>query len=308
METTTPPKWRQTDALPSSGQLRLILLWLAKRHLESGLGYTARIRRPDIAAALAIPLKSIAKQLTRLIDGGYVERLDTRHGRGDAGAVFCVHNAAKIVTLLENDPLKWRQESESNGDNKWRQQPELPHVVSSIYTTTTTTPQELSADHLKELIDRFRLDVDFNVGVNELKAAFKSAGLTPDAFAESVEHLSFYLRSPEAEGIRHARAWFVKTLREGYYDEPVGFVSWEDQQLAKQLLAAKAKRDRAIKLKKELFEAAYDTWFAEQTPEQLAKLTRGTPFEGRSRATLKGCLRGKFAEISGHDMPEELEG
>jgi hypothetical protein len=154
---------------------------------------------------------------------------------------------------------------------------------------------------LRLLVERFALDDKHQIGANDLQDALRTSGLSIDHFALSVEHLAFYLASPGSEGINHPRAWALKKLRSGFYAEPAGFVSREEQQLREILEAEKAKAKRLKALKRERFEAGYDAWFLDLTPERKRDL-----FKDEKHVTLespapvvRGVLRRAYAVETG---------
>jgi hypothetical protein len=65
----------------------------------------------------------------------------------------------------------------------------------------------------------------WRVGLNDLAEACRDSGLDFRDFLESLEHLVFYIRSPNGESITSPRGWLMKKLASGFYDTPAGFVS-----------------------------------------------------------------------------------
>ena len=205
------------------------------------------------------------------------------------GAVYSVPPEA--ARLLVTAPVDMGTKTENVSD-----------VSSSsfIHTTTNVSDERAEAESFRTLVEHLRLDLDFKLGANDLVAARRQSSLDTADFTDSVEHLAFYLRSPEAAGINHPKAWAIRQLRQGFYPAPAGFVSWDEKVLQAKVDDAEAKAARIKELQIRKFNADYSAWFAELSAARRAELLQGTPFDSMSpSSTVKAYLRETFARENG---------
>jgi len=81
---------------PSSPQQKMILTYIAELQLRNGGLQTPGVRRVDLALALSIPIESIKKQIQRMLKGGFLERLQAKHGRSSDGCVYRVYGIESL--------------------------------------------------------------------------------------------------------------------------------------------------------------------------------------------------------------------
>jgi len=302
-ETTTVDNRRQKRKLPTSRQQLLILQFLADKQIQLGVDHSPRYKSFELAEEVGISWKGMKKQISRLVRAGYLFRLDSKDGRGDAGTVYRV--PLPVVAQLSNR-LNRRQQPETTVDNNRRQQPETNALVSSSLINTTTTDETGSVE--KSLADRFQTTVqklgidERGIGANDLLEVWRGGGVNDvDELLMSLEHLAFYIDSPGGQGIDHPKAWIMKQLRKGYYPAPAGYKSWEERQEEAKLEDARKRQERVRELRKQRFEAEYEIWEAELSDERRKALapnvTPGTHAE-------KALLRDAFAKESGFVVQE----
>jgi hypothetical protein len=302
-------------ALPGGAQQMLLLRYFIEQQANFGLGHTPRLKRVKVATALAISPVGIKNQIRRLCQAGVLERLDARDGRGDSGTVYRVPDAViRAVQAADNRALKLGTTGHGNTDNRALKLGTTGHgngaresasaqVVSTSFGTITTTSAESTsfmdecdhADQLQELVQRFNLDVDFRIGANDLLGALRASSSTMERFAKSVEHAAFYLRSPDAKGLTHPKAWTLRQLRQGFYPQPAGFVSWEEQQLLAELEADRARADRVRHLKQQKFDCALEAWILELSDDKRSELFKHAGHISPTGPAAKAFLREAYA-------------
>jgi hypothetical protein len=336
------PKWRQNgdemetksvsskawptleSALPTSNQMRAIVVLLAADQDASGLGYTRRTKREDICKKLQIPSKSLAKQITRLCEAQYLRRMDARRGRGrGAGTVYQIHPQALSAALAlsrqnlapqtangDKSSGKWRQVSAKMETTNGDKLPNAPRSSSSIPIASTTTGKPDSAINrqqhrdLDAAIARFTGGELFNANdVVQLWQRKNQPFESLETLLESLEHVLFYIETERQQGRALGKGWAVQTLMRGYYGPPANFVSWQEKQLAAETQAAQQRSSKIKQAKQKHFDAMFDAWFEELTDERISQLKKGTSYAHASGQALKQRLRAKFVEESGFEDP-----
>ena len=306
-DTHSISNWTHTAApkgLPTSGQMLAVLRFLVSQQTATGLGHTPRLKREAIAAGAAIPIGGVNTQVTRLCSRGYCERLESRRGRGEAGAVFRVPSP---VIRLVSDP-KRTQEIDSNGHKKWPQETDTLNSSSSPLKTTTTADDLTS----KQLVERFELwltrfaCVDM-LDANDLLKLWRGGAFDSlDDLAESTEHIVGYVRSEQGKGL--GKGWIIKTLQSGYYARPAGFKSWEERQLEDKRRRIAERRER----RREAFELDFDLWFEDLDNAERQKLAGGKAGQAAAFASplvIKALLRNHFAREKGlHEFCTDEDG
>ena len=168
-------------------------------------------------------------------------------------------------------------------------------------------PSSLQAETLPQLqssVDQLGLDDDLKLSGNDLAAALEASGCALDEFLASVEHLAFYLRSAEAKGIRSPKTWMLKKLRKGYFGPPADFVSFEERLEAEKTRAKKERVERLRRAQLASFEADFEAWQLEQSPQQLAGLKRelGPALSLQPNSAIsRALLRRHFAASTGRE-------
>ena len=185
---------------------------------------------------------------------------------------------------------------------------------------------KLPADQMQRL-SSLRRDLElgkpWRIGCNDLVDSLRASGLEFEEFLESVEHVAFYMRSDNGEGIHKPRGWFMKRLAKGYFEIPAGFVS-----LAEKRAKPKFESDSEMcgaeppgsegepsARVKEAFEAEFQTWESRQSDaakEAIAARAPGMSLFGKGEGGALGkvqqglvgyALRKHFAEEAGLGGP-----
>ena len=150
---------------------------------------------------------------------------------------------------------------------------------SSSNITTTTTHSESLRKTESEMFAAAALRHDLEndgIGAPHIMQAwnFNRDRLNMEDYLLSVEHIGFYLRS--AKGIEHPAAWAVRELKKGFYPQPAGFVSWEDEQREKIRQAAQARRQQQLKQQTQDIEHLFPEWRLNLTDERVVEITGGS--------------------------------
>ena len=125
----------------------------------------------------------------------------------------------------------------------------------------------------------------WRVGLNDLAEAYRDSSLAFRDFLESLEHLVFYIRSPNGESITSPRGWLMKKLGLGFYDTPAGFVSIAAKKAQRkpcgdsEMLGANqpGSENEPPPGVKEAFEARFLPWEKSQSAEDKAEICARNP-------------------------------
>lgn len=267
-------KW---ELLPQGNQEKLILLFIAEKQAKNGGQHTPRIRRLEISIGYDIPLDSVQTQVKRLIKKGYIELVDGKRGRGRSGCVYRIPAPVFTAILGCKEKLNGNRKWEPNGN----QMGTGAYVSSSSNlnstTTTTNSTHKMFLKKLSSFSDRIGI-ADFDIGINDLITVWRTGVFESEQeLLESVEHMAFYLSSPESKTLTAKKAWAMKELKKGYYARPAKFESSEERHERLKLEAAQSKSNNLQELKKKRLEAEFDVWFEELSPEQLREYLRPYP-------------------------------
>jgi hypothetical protein len=286
LETESDDNCRQKRLLPSSRQQLLILQFLAESQVQIGLDHSARYKTSELSEKLGIPWKGLRKQIARLVDSGFLLKVDSREGRGDSGTVYRV--PLPVLSVLKN-MIGRRPQLETTGDRNWRQQLETNFLVSSSSNKTTTNSEDKDkefGDRLQSVLQRLDLEQK-GIGANDVLDIWRRGVFKELSDLEaSLEHLAFYLESPNAQGINHPKAWLLGQLRKGYYPAPAGFKSLEERQEEAKLEDARKKLERLRELRRQRFEAEFEIWLSELTEEKKKKLAGVLDINSRAALSL----------------------
>lgn len=294
-ETTNSDKLGQ---LPTSDQQRLVLLHLYEAQRSTGLNCTPLLKAADIATALDVPLLGLRKQIQRLVKQGYIQKLEAKHGRGRAGSIYAVPD--HLVPALES--LKLGQQTRTNSDPQTRTLERSSSFKDSIQKTTTTDVRSWAAK-LEEVV--YQLDLhQLGIGSVHLLDGWKGGAFSEEAepqtlFLTSVEHLAWYLHSPQSEGINKPKAWIVAKLKSGYFPAPDGFESAEEQALRARLKDQQAKLERVKLLQRESLLAEFEIWLAELSDSDRRLHLGDAPIDNPASPVARGILRSRFLQLRG---------
>lgn len=209
----------------------------------------------------------------------------------DAHSHAHAHERDRSVCLFVN----------KNKTNK-QTSPELERELSAREQPSSLRPETLQ--QLQSSVDQLDLDGDLKLSGNDLAAALEARGCALDEFLASVEHLAFYLRSAEAKGIRSPKTWMLKKLRKGYFGPPADFVSFEERLEAEKTRAKKERVERLRRAQLASFEADFEAWQLDQSPQQLAGLKRelGPALSLQPNSAIsRALLRRHFAASTGRE-------
>jgi hypothetical protein len=190
--------------------------------------------------------------------------------------------------------------------------PESPVVGSRIYndsylpTSTNISMHKSIAVKLDTLLTRYDLgEPPYKIAGSDLLSIWQEDVFGEDlqAFLESVEHAAFYLKSDQANGIKHPKAWMMKKLRSGYFAPPTDYVSWEQRVAEDRLKAAQQKLQRMRELEETQFDTDFEIWFKERSQEERRELLRGSFFKNPDSQAARVVLRQKFCEQTGRQNP-----
>lgn len=291
------------ELLPDGNQERLILLFMAEKQSENGGQRTPRMRRLQISIGYDIPLESVKTQLKRLIKKGYVNLIDTKRGRGKSGCVYRIPPTVFTAILGCKEDLKGNRKGELNGNQRGT----VAYVSSSSNlnsTTTTNSAHKMFLKKLSVLGDRVGLGT-FSIGINDLISIWRTGVFdSEEEFIESVQHMAFYLESPEAKSLKSHRAWAIQELKKGYYARPANFESSEERHERLKLEAAQAKSSNLQELKKKRLEAEFDVWFEELTPEQRKEYLRPYPAISNSNSLMAREMLFDVFSKRGHERKD----
>jgi hypothetical protein len=163
----------------------------------------------------------------------------------------------------------------------------------------TTTPVPTSPKELAELFQAWleRFEAGELLDANALLKLWRDGTFDNlEDLAESVEHILAYANSDQGQGLR--KAWVVKTLSNGYYAPPVGFISWRERQLEQ-------KRKRAaerLEQRKLEFDADFELWLAGTAADARRKIIEASAGSGAtflSPGLTKATLRNHYARLTG---------
>jgi hypothetical protein len=280
----------------------MLLHFIAGSQRATGLGYTHRLKKFELAQGAGLPLGSINTQLHRLFRLGLLNRLDIKRGRHGGGTILQIQQG--VLQLLDahdkNEKVRHKLTHETDTDST----PDGP-------SSGRKTPSSLRADRaiagkLQDIVQRIGLEEDFGVAAGDLLPVWKLGRFGEDfeAFALSIEHIAFYLRSAAAQTIKSPKNWMMGQLRAGFYASPAGFVSWEEQQAEQRLAATRERLKRLHDLQKRQFEADFEVWCLERPDEELREFLKGSfvAKDPKSPAA-RAILRERFAELTGRPNP-----
>lgn len=150
------------------------------------------------------------------------------------------------------------------------------------------------------------MDLDnLKLGLNDLLPVAHDWDGSLDEFRESLEHVLFYLRSPEAFGIQNPKAWLLKQLRAGYYGAPANFVSWQDRQVEEKLRTRQQQSERRQQQRIQMLQADFDLWLADLTTDERQAIFEADGKLKPEFITLpmqRQMLKTRFAQL--HGVPE----
>ena len=268
---------RPSKGTPSPGEAS-ILSFIAATHGSVG-GHSVKISRKDLAAGTGQTPSTARSSADRLVAKGYIKRVAVSRSRTSPGTAYSI--TAKGRDFLRGH-LSWQQKPHPSWQQKphlsWQQNQRSSSSSNNISTTSTTTHSELLRKEESELLAdaalRFGLE-DRNIGAPHLQQSRNATRdrLSLEDFLLSVEHIAFYLRT--ASGISHPAAWVVRELRKGFFPQPPGFVSWEDEQQELIRQAARDRRQREAKQQAENLKHLYPEWRRNLAEDRVAEITGG---------------------------------
>ncbi|MCC6811838.1 MAG: winged helix-turn-helix domain-containing protein [Deltaproteobacteria bacterium] len=279
----------------------------------TGLGHTPRLSRAELSTSLGLSRDVLKRQLQRMIDAGFIARIEAKDGRHEGGTVYRVQRE----TMRAFETLNREQQlfqpgthATSTGDaalfNRGRQPGTAPALVSSSERSSTTTNQDRAfAEKLQLVCERYGLG-DFSIGPNDLMTLWRRGAFAEEQdMLDSIEHIAFYLASEQAKGIQHPKAWMLKTLGQGFYAAPNGFKSWEQRQLDLRLAARQQRLAQLREARRQEFETEFEIWLSETSDAKKRELLAGTPFaDSFSGKTARAMLRERFAAENGIEQNE----
>ena len=255
----------------------------------------------EISVGYDLPLDSVQTQVKRLIKKGYVELVDGKRGRGRSGCVYRIPAAVFTAILACKENL--------NGNRKWepnRNQIGTNALVSSSnlnFTTTTNGSHKMFLKKLSVFGDRLGLAA-FSIGINDLVSIWRTGVFESEQdFIESVEHMAFYLASPEAKTLKSPKSWALPELKRGYYARPAGFESSEERYERLKFEAAQDKNKKLQELKRKRLEEEFEVWFEELSPVQLRELLKPYPAISNPRSLMAKEMLFDF--FSKRDLEQE---
>jgi hypothetical protein len=141
------------------------------------------------------------------------------------------------------------------------------------------------------------------IGPSDLLPLWQSRVFSDEgAFLRSVEHIGWYLRSSDAASLKQPKGWVLKTLGRGYYAEPSGFQSLEEQQHAAQMADHQKRLDQARARAFAEFESEFELWRLENDMTKYSHRLHGAKPNGEAG---KAMLRQVFSEETGREIPNE---
>ncbi|MEI6806826.1 MAG: hypothetical protein WCK49_10045 [Myxococcaceae bacterium] len=278
---------------------------MAEKQSENGGQRTPRMRRLQVSIGYDIPLESVKTQLKRLIKKGYIELVDAKRGRGKSGCVYRIPAPVFNAILSCKEDLKGNRKGEPKGN----QMGTGAYVSSSSNlnsTTTTNNAHKLFLKKLSSFSDRIGLS-DFDIGINDLVTVWRTGVFESEQeLFESIEHMAFYLGSPESKTLTAKKAWAMKELKKGYYARPAKFESSEERHERLKLEAAQAKSSNLKELKKKCLEAEFDVWFEELSQEQRREHLKPYPAISNPNSLMAREMLFDVFSNQGHEKKEQI--
>ena len=157
------------------------------------------------------------------------------------------------------------------------------------------------------IVNRHDLAIKYGLGLYELLDALRETRDRFDRFdrfLSSIEHLAFYLRYNQSEGIKNPKDWILSKLREGYYPAPAGYVPWQIQRAVAQQRDAE---ERVREIKKRQFLVDCELWLLRKTHEERRRLLAEGLFKTPNSVAAQEYLRQRFCEETGRLDPRAGE-
>ena len=278
--------------------------------------------------ALAVQIKHLSPVqhsvmmwlLTRAPKGGRPGTYDTSHrwvAQGVGKGVGTVKNA--ILRVIAKGLLsRVRHVSGRNGWTRYAIAPPVaaallgapepetksiaPATVSSLFINLNNQQQTVTTQ-IERTVGKLGLE-QFRISANDVMSVWRQ-----DVFKRiedllcSLEHLAFYLRSEDAQGITKPKAWLMAQLKHGYYAPPVGFEAWDEQQeriiaeVAEAKLARMQKyRERAAEANAQLAVEEQTAWLKGLSQADRQRLLARTPISNVYSEAAEAILRSFYTQ------------
>jgi hypothetical protein len=277
--------------LPTSDQQITVLTCLVVDQERTGLGHTTLLSRSAIATRTGISQESVKKAIQRLVSAGQVEVRESKAGRFSGGTSYHVPHSVEVELRAFN---RGQARAVSGDSSLSTSEGSNGSLNRTIITSTPASAKEL-AEVFQTWLERF--EAGELLDANALLKLWRDGAFDNlEDLAESAEHIVAYAKSDQGQGLR--KAWVVKTLANGYYARPAGFVSWRERQLEqKRRRAAERLEQRKIE-----FDADFELWLAGTTADARRKIVEASAGQGASflsPSLTKATLRDHYARVTG---------
>lgn len=201
--------------LPTSPTQLRILHCIALHQQANGGKLTGLLKRSQLCHELGISENTLRALIRRLCASGHLIRIGYKLGRADSGTVYRL----PATTYGQMTYLGCYKPSSHQSEKKIK-----PSVQGISFDSTV-------AEQLADIVKRLNIEA-WNIGANDLQRVWrkvrdqkKSQRKQLDNFLLSIEHIIFYMKTPESKTIKNPRAWMIATLHQGFYAEPAHFKS-----------------------------------------------------------------------------------
>jgi hypothetical protein len=288
----TLPAKTPRNRLPTGENVRRVMCFLGQRDHASTDETTGTFTLRELSDALSIPRTGIDVALRRIRNASLAVRARVQHGNGGWVEYRLLKRGRQY---LADYPPQTQAPSETQTPSL--NTPPL-HVVCSRLSSTTPNSKAVLAK-FAQLCIRYEL-AEHGIDANSLMQVWRTEAFENlEDLLASAAHVAWYLSSPQANGIKHPKAWFVQTLSKGIYAPPAGFESWEERQERIKLEESQRKLARLRELQQKRFETDFQIWLAETDDDDLRQ--RLTPFlrENPRSAAAMSCLREAYGRETG---------
>lgn len=271
----------------------LILVYESCKSNRSKLSHPLTLEY--VAAHLNTSTKTIKTTIQRLILKGYLERAETKNGRG--GWTKYILPDLVYQTMLQSETVN---KAETN-----RKQSVIQTVSTTVnkplsssssnninITTTTELPKNWLSIDISSLLE-------FGFTKNHLSQLYKLGTFSPEIIQDSIEHFSFDLRNNnKASEIKtNPLSYFMGILkRSGMYLAPANYESPKDRSMRIYLTKQKELKQKREVMENELLEIAFFEWEGQLSDKEREQLVTEDVKRLNSKSAKTSHLRQYFRE------------
>jgi len=272
--------------IPASSCQLAILKYLLSLQLKTESNQTPIVSKAQIQRATGIDKASVKTQVYRLLDKQLLKRVHYSRSCTGGGSIYAIPDSVKYLlwsdSVTSSAEISVTNNGLNSGTNSASPGGQVTDVSSSSKLITTTNPtatlenpEKKTCDQLLDIVNK--LDIEkYKIGANDLYPLLREGEFKDlHDLRVSLEHISFYLHSSEADSISHPKAWMMKQLKKGYYAAPAGFKSYEELQAEAKFVDAKDRLAKIQEVKQKHLEVEFEIWLSELSSTETKKLTNG---------------------------------